>query len=74
MKTETFKYNICLDVVVGVTNDSSSRQKEIDGKVAIIKWVSQELNIPSGSELDISICGDYEFVIHDNEYIKAEVL
>lgn len=73
MKPKQIKLNICLDVIVDVTNNSSDHQKDIDAKVAIIQWVKQELNIPSGSELDISICGDGEFVIHDNEYINAEL-
>jgi hypothetical protein len=73
LTTKQFKLNLTFDVVVDVTNDSTDRQKEFDAKVAIIKWVNQELNIPSGSELDISN-GYGEIVIHDNEYINAEVL
>jgi hypothetical protein len=73
MKTETFKLNVLFDVKVDVTNECSSRQKGVDARVAIMKWVHQELNIPSGSELDISM-GYGEIVIHDNEHINAELI
>lgn len=73
MTTSEIALNICINIKARVTNDSIGFQKEIDAKVMVMQWISQELNIPVGCELDISH-GSGEVEVFDLESITAEVI
>ena len=72
--TKQVKLNVCFDITVDVSSDSSDRQKYVDAKFAIIKWLRQELIVPDDTnKLDIQ-GGFGEFEIYDLKDINVEVL
>lgn len=73
MTTQEISLNVCIEIKARVKNDSIGFQKEIDAKVRVIQWINEELNIPTGCELDISH-GSGEVEVFDLESIHAEVL
>jgi hypothetical protein len=71
--TKEISLNVCINLKVRVNNDSTDLQKEIDAKVRVIQWVSEELVIGPGDELDISH-GYGEVEVFDLESINVELL
>ena len=73
MSTKEVNLNVCINLKVRVSNDSTDRQKEIDAKVRVIQWVGEELVVKPGQELDISH-GYGEVEVVDLESIHAEIM
>jgi hypothetical protein len=74
MKTEQFKLNIVIDVNANITSDCSSRQKGVDARMGVARWIEQELNLPENHFLDISDgYGKLEIQARDNDYVNVEL-
>lgn len=73
MTTKEYQLNACFNIKARITNDSIGYVKEVDAKKKVAKWIKEQLVLPAGCELDISM-GYGEVEVFDIEPVSVELL
>lgn len=73
MTIQEFSLNVCFNIKARICNDSIGYVKEADTKRIVAKWATEELGLPPGCELDITM-GYGEVEVFDIEPVTVEIM